>query len=237
MKATLRRVYHTLTGKYKHIDRHLHWSKATPVWYGNQYGGFYVLPELMPQGSAVYSFGVGEDISFDRAVIEQHGCEVHAFDPTPRSLDWSARQSLPAGFTHHPYGIGKESGTVTFRLPVNEAHVSGSMIAHGSVTDERAVDVEMRAFRDILTHLGHTHLALLKLDIEGSEYDVLPGILATPGVAINQIAVEIHERFFDDGKARTVRLLEQLDHHDYALIGISDSHEELTFARKLLLNH
>jgi len=34
--------------------------------------------------AVVYSLGIGEDISFDLALIEKYGARVHAFDPTPK---------------------------------------------------------------------------------------------------------------------------------------------------------
>jgi glycosyltransferase involved in cell wall biosynthesis len=43
-------------------------------WYGNNYGGFFICPEFLNSNSIVYSFGIGEDISFDQAVIYSHNC-------------------------------------------------------------------------------------------------------------------------------------------------------------------
>jgi len=39
--------------------------KGPKTWYGSPYGGFYVDPTLLDENSVVYSFGIGEDISFD----------------------------------------------------------------------------------------------------------------------------------------------------------------------------
>jgi hypothetical protein len=43
----------------------------------------------------IYSCGVGEDISFDMAVMNDYDCEIFAFDPTPKSMDWIKMQSIP----------------------------------------------------------------------------------------------------------------------------------------------
>ena len=32
----------------------------------------------------VYSVGLGQDISWDKALIEKYRCEVYGFDPTPK---------------------------------------------------------------------------------------------------------------------------------------------------------
>ena len=45
-----------------------------------------VLPDELGSDSIVYSFGVGEDVTFDLALIDRYGMTVHAFDPTPKSI-------------------------------------------------------------------------------------------------------------------------------------------------------
>jgi hypothetical protein len=61
-------------------------------WYGSNYGGFFVHPLGLNEESLVYSFGVGEDISFDKEIILRHRCCVFAFDPTPRCINWIKSQ-------------------------------------------------------------------------------------------------------------------------------------------------
>ena len=42
---------------------------------------------LLRKSSICYCAGVGEDITFDISLIESVGCEVFAFDPTPRAAE------------------------------------------------------------------------------------------------------------------------------------------------------
>src|ERR1043166_677122 len=65
---------------------------------GTEYGGWPVVAGTVSPASIVYSFGVGEDISFDVALIESTGCQIWAFDPTPKSQNWVSKQSLPRQF-------------------------------------------------------------------------------------------------------------------------------------------
>lgn len=58
------------------------------VFLGTRYGGFHLPTNCaLRDDSIVYNFGVGEDISFDVALVENFGCKVHLFDPTPRAID------------------------------------------------------------------------------------------------------------------------------------------------------
>ena len=38
----------------------------------------------MSKDAVVYSVGLGQDISWDKALIEKYRCEVYGFDPTPK---------------------------------------------------------------------------------------------------------------------------------------------------------
>src|SRR5687767_1663320 len=68
-------------------------------------GDWAMSPRGLGTESVVYSFGVGDNVAWDLGVIRQFGCTVHAFDPTPASIAWVARQSLPGQFVFHDYGI------------------------------------------------------------------------------------------------------------------------------------
>lgn len=52
--------------------------------FGSDYGGWDVVTTSIDNHSIVYSFGVGEDASFDTALIEKFNLTIHAFDPTPK---------------------------------------------------------------------------------------------------------------------------------------------------------
>lgn len=199
-------------------------------WYGNTYGGFNANPDSLGEDSIVYSFGIGEDISFDKSIIENHKCHVFAFDPTPKSISWVKNQSLPPNFRFFNYGIDSKTGFVNFNLPKNKNHVSGSIINHRNVDENDVVSVPVKCLTEIATDLGHDRIDLLKMDIEGSEYEVIESILSSP-IQINQVLLELHERFFVDGKAKTAKLLKTLKDSGYALFAVSDSMEELSFIK------
>ncbi len=54
---------------------------------GNSYGGFEVAAgKLDKEGVIVYSFGIGEDLSFSDDIIKRFDARVYAYDPTPKSI-------------------------------------------------------------------------------------------------------------------------------------------------------
>ncbi|HXH99843.1 MAG TPA: FkbM family methyltransferase [Sphingobacteriaceae bacterium] len=199
-------------------------------WYGNDYGGFFVYPDILNEHSIVYSFGIGEDISFDKDIIAKHGCAVFGFDPTPKSIAWIENNSIPSQFSFFPYGIDDVTGIKTFFLPKNKNHVSGSVVEVDTISKLDAIDVCMKSFADIIKDLGHNEIDVLKMDIEGSEYKILPTILNS-NVVVKQILIEFHHRMIKNGAKLTYDSIELLDRHGYKLFAFSKSKEELSFIK------
>ncbi|HET6568292.1 MAG TPA: FkbM family methyltransferase, partial [Rhodothermales bacterium] len=178
--------------------------------------------------SIVYSFGVGTDISFDLSLIRQYGLTVHAFDPTSRSLAWIHGQKLPAGFLFHPVGLAGFDGVARFRPPDNPAFVSYSLTESNAA--EQVVEAPVKRLSTLMRELGHDHIDLLKMDIEGAEYDALRDLLHQEA-QVDQILVEFHHRFPSIGVEATKEALAMLNRHGYRIISISPTGEEYTFRK------
>jgi FkbM family methyltransferase len=187
-----------------------------------------VCPAGLGSDSVFYSFGVGEDISFELALIERFGLRVEAFDPTPRSLAWIKSQTLPLQFTLHEVGLAAWDGMAPFSPPLDPTHVSYSMVRGASAGP--AVSAPVRRLATIARMLGHTRIDLLKMDIEGAEYGVLPDCLAS-GLLIDQILVEFHHRWDFIGIAETKRVIALLRDRGYRIGNVSPSGCEYTFLR------
>ncbi|MEQ9461359.1 MAG: FkbM family methyltransferase [Phycisphaeraceae bacterium] len=181
---------------------------------GSVYGGWSVPIGLLDAGSVVYCVGCGEDITFDLALIERLGCEVWAFDPTPRAIAHVERHGGDQRYHFTPVGIWSEDTRVTFYLPDNEEHVSGSIV--GLNGRGRSIEVEVRRLETVMREHGHDRIDLLKIDVEGAEYDVLHGMLDSP-VRPRVLAVE-----FDQPTPwrRTSQLIRRLRGEGYELVEV-----------------
>ena len=200
-------------------------------WYGSSYGGFYVAPALVPAGAVVYSIGIGKDITFDRAMLRHHRCHIHAFDPTPKAIHYLEDKVPASDFAFYAYGItAGRSGSQTFYLPRDVNATSGSLVATDEMDPGRAIEVEMRTFGDITQALGHRHVDVLKMDIEGAEYEVIPEILASE-VTIGQLLLEFHDRMFDTEVFRSRETVRHLRAAGYEVFAASATYEEVSFVR------
>lgn len=198
--------------------------------HGSWYGGWTLCPTGLSSGSIVYSLGVGEDISFDRSVLEAYGARVYAFDPTPRSRRWLDEQRLPAGFHFVPCAVSNRDGAAPFHPPADPRHVSHSLHRRAA-PDAPSLVVPTRRLVTIMEELGHDRIDLLKMDVEGAEHDVIDDMLAC-GLEVGQLLVEFHHRFAGGSLRRTVRTLDALNRHGYVIVAVSPRGEEVTLLRR-----
>ena len=193
---------------------------------GNHRAGWRMCPNGLFPSSVVYSFGVGEDISFDLELIGRFGVCVHAFDPTPRAIAWVAQQRLPGKFVFHCCGIADFDGRARFLPPENPAHVSHTLVQRE--TPWPAIELPVRRLRSIMKNLGHQQIGLLKMDVEGAEYAVLIDLLAAR-IFPKQLLVEFHHRWPEIGIAKTKRAISDLNAAGYRIFDVSPSGEEYGF--------
>jgi FkbM family methyltransferase len=187
---------------------------------------FAVQPEKLREGSIIYSFGIGTDISFDLELIRKFGAQVHAFDPTPRSLAWLKTQRIPKGFHVYEYGVAACDGMLRFAPPKSASHVSHTIVQRSG--SEHSISAPVHRIATILKNLGHDSIDLLKMDIEGAEYGVLHDMLEN-SVRVRQLCVEFHHRWREIGASKTRDAISALRAHGYRIFHISDSGEEYSF--------
>jgi FkbM family methyltransferase len=191
---------------------------------GTDYGAWAVPNSHIHSESVVYCFGVGEDISFDLGLIEATNCTVHAFDPTPFAGAWLKRQALPQAFRFHDVGLAGHNGYATFHAPLDDQNYRSVPAGRGSI------ECPVRRLASIMDDLHHTHIDLLKMDIEGFEYDALSEFLSA-GVRPKVLNVEFHHKAYGIDARRTREAVAAIRHAGYRIYWVSDLGREYGFVR------
>jgi FkbM family methyltransferase len=155
---------------------------------GSDYGGWGLSTKNLNKDIIVYSFGVGTDISFDLKLIEMFNCKVYAFDPTPRCLNWVEKQTLPHNFIFNPIGLSNIDGISYFNEPPRIDWVSYS---ETTTPTDLSVKCSVNKLSTIMRSNNHHNIDILKMDIEGSEYNVLENMYEEK-IFPEQILVEFH---------------------------------------------
>jgi FkbM family methyltransferase len=194
---------------------------------GDPGGRWSVVPGALGAGT-VYAFGVGTDISFERDLIARYDVTVHAFDPTPIALEWAASRPLPERFVLHPYGVADFDGHATFTGPRKRKFASFSLVRSEGVGPAVQAPVHRLSTLAAMLHLPQPDV--VKMDIEGAEYAVLPDMLSS-GFSPSQILVEFHHRWREVGARRTREALALLARHGYRIAEVSDNGMEYVFVK------
>ena len=188
-------------------------------------------PDPITERSVVYSFGVGRDVCWDTEMIRRFGVTVHAFDPSPGSVEWVATTQLPAKMEFHPVGISDHDGTLKLYPPPTSRTVHYSSINRARAAERDAVEVPVKRLATIAGELGHDHVDVLKLDIDGSEYEVLPDVLDC-GLPVGQIIMEFHHNFRTVSLDDTRQAIELLRGHGFGIFDISRRGLEFSFLKR-----
>jgi FkbM family methyltransferase len=196
------------------------------VYLGNLGASWPICREALPDKPLVYSFGVGEDISFDLELIRLFDATIHAFDPTPGAIAWINGQQLPENFHFHACGLADHDGVSRFRAPINPAHVSHSMVAvKGAVP---SCELPVKRMQTIISELRHPRVDLVKVDIEGAEYVVIDDFIAS-GIFVKQLLVEFHHRWKEISVSKTKLAIRKLNAAGYRIFATSPTGEEYGF--------
>ena len=123
----------------------------------------------MRKGCIIYSFGSNGDDQFESDILKKTSCEVFTFDPTMSS----EQEKMLSPSVHKNF------------LGIGLAEYDGVMKIGG-------IEREVRNLRTIMEDLKHERIDILKVDIEGAEYDVFEELFSSGFPDVDQILVEVH---------------------------------------------
>ena len=208
------------------------WLRPEVKYPQRRYGEWTICPELLAQSAVVYSMGIGDNIDFELAVMGEWGAEVHAFDPTPPAA-WVSKLGLPDRFHFHGWAAAAQDGELMLYPRIKRDGTTSddmyTLVAGESGRDD-GIKVPARSIPSIMATLGHDSVDVIKLDIEGAEYEVLDGLLSE-GIRPRHLLVEFHHRFPGFGKSMTADIVRRLQLNGYRILFVSATGREVSFIR------
>lgn len=200
---------------------------------GTSYGGWVIPSTLLNASSICYTVGCGQDVSFDTGLIERYGCDVYAFDPTPRGIQHVTLEIPPNPKYHFtPVGLWDSEDVLKFYAPINPAHDSYSAV--NLQHTQTYVTAPVKRLSQIMRENNHTHLDLLKIDIEGAEYRVVDSIIQDQ-LDIRIFCVEYDEDYNPQDSSYRERIrasLEALEIYGFRLVS-AQGRGNYTFTRNV----
>jgi FkbM family methyltransferase len=205
--------------------------------------GHHILGACLPRGAVVLDAGAHRG-EFSRRIRSQFGCRCYGLEPNPALFsalldsDYESKACC---------ALSGRDGTALFRLSENPeaGHLSGGNLS----ADPNLLSVETVSLETAMRRFGLDRIELLKLDIEGAEFQVLTESPSHVLQSIGQIAVEFHDFLPEWQGAGNVagvrRRLKSLGflccqfsfrtHGD--VLFVNTARHELSFLRRFYLRH
>ena len=166
--------------------------------------------------SHILCAGAGNDISFEKALIASYGCKAVLLDPSPTGIATVQRENLPdESLKFLPTGLAGTDGVIAFEEPRDPRE--GSFVGNLK-SNSAAHKFRCETPSTVMRQLGWSHIDLLKIDLEGFEYQVIQHILQK-GLNVKQICVEFHHGSpFPHRREDTIRAILALRKGGYDLV-------------------
>lgn len=119
-----------------------------------------------------------------------YGATVYAFEPQPLAFEKLRERFVDNPKVHAlPYGLGSEDALV----PMELAGMASTLRTDGKKRF-KTVDIQIRDIAAVVDELGIEQIDLIKINIEGGEFDLLPRILES-GLAdrTRYFLIQFHE--------------------------------------------
>jgi FkbM family methyltransferase len=196
---------------------------------GSSYGAWRIPGGLIGRSWTCYCVGAGGDVSFDLELIHRYDATVRAIDAVAEYVESAIEQAEgEPRFSAHQAAIATSDGPI--RMQITHDPQSRSVSSAGLYESQNFIELPGRTLPSLMAELGDERIDLLKLDIEGGEYELLPTLdLRALGVKI--FAIQLHH-VGSVGDARA--LIAQLRRDDYQPVACRSA-VKMVFAQKHLL--
>jgi FkbM family methyltransferase len=144
----------------------------------------------------------------------RYGAVIHVFEPNPHLIEVLRKTfATDPGVTVHPFGLAGANGTLRMSLAGMGSSVYSDSPTNRTAPEHR--DVSLRDVTEIFDELSLTEVALLKVNIEGGEYDFLERLIAS-GLhkRCHYIRVQFHDWFPNARRLRKQIVTELARTHD-----------------------
>ncbi len=164
---------------------------GTPVLeLGSDYGGWFIPEGSIAAGDVCYCIGTGADITFDLELIRRYGAVVRAVDPVAAygAASLEAAAGEPRFSFRHAAVTTRDA---PIRMQVHHEPGSQSLSAAGLYDSDEWVEVDGRTIPTLMREFGDDRVDLMKIDVEGIEYDLVP-TLDLAALSVRVLAIQLH---------------------------------------------
>lgn len=176
--------------RHKDIFRALSYSGTLVKFFDAQKSAVLSSSTHLHRDSTVFDVG-GETGGWAMEVYAKYEPNLYIFEPNPVSLKILENAFAGKKAKIFPYGLG--SANVTAKLS-NSGMGSSMFDASPGYSYSKKFDVEIRDITDVVKELRLDAIDMIKINIEGGEYDLVPHMIKTGLVDIcKTIRIQFHD--------------------------------------------
>ena len=141
-------------------------------------GNYLLNKEFIKENSIIYTFGVGESISFEEILSDRFKSKVFCYDPTSLAVNYMKKKKYNKNLIYFKnYGIWNEDAKVKFfHQSKNDINNTGGSITN--LFENQSYDLlQCYKLKTLMHQNKHLKIDVLKLDIEGPVFDILENII------------------------------------------------------------
>ena len=196
------------------VRRKLHWAYRRFIireksllelerWYKDKGDELLRLDYPLSSQSVVLDIG-GYRGDFAAVALERFGCRVYLFEPVTEYYQYcKARFSKNDRVSCLDFGLSSQNGM----LEISLLEDASSFVVKGDAATDR---VKIRSITEVIGELGIEKIDLVKINIEGGEYDVLPALIESGYIEkVRFLQVQFHT-FVPDAKRKRDAIREKL---------------------------
>ena len=197
------------------------------------YSNSFILLERFDEDSVIIDVGCAEDADFSQTIINEYKLRCFAVDPTRKHLKALRKLEEKYGelFQYNQLAVGSRNEVIKFHE--SKVNQSGSLLnSHINVQKDNVeeYEVECVTLSGLFDRLGvSSGVSLLKLDIEGAEYELIESVEGEVLLKVDQIFIEFHHHAIPEydiaDTKRMVDKIEKLGFHSFTF----DNHNYLFY--------
>jgi FkbM family methyltransferase len=171
-------------------------SKRVKEWYNDPKNRFYKTDFELSEDAIVFDLG-GFEGQWASDIYARFNCTVYVFEPVIKyANEISERFKANPKIKVFPFGLFDETKTETIAIQGEGSSTLNKRDGSDSV------DIKLVRFIDFAKEQGISKIDLMKINIEGAEYNLLEDILESGFVSnIDNLIIQFHD-FFPDAKQR-----------------------------------
>ena len=147
------------------------------------------------ENSIVFDIG-GFKGEFARDIYCKYNSAIYVFEPVPEFYGWIVEKFVNNSKVKvFNFGLGSRNHKTQITLNDN----SSSLYTKG----DNSINIEIKSFNDFINDYHISKINLAKINIEGSEYDLLESIIEAGNISkIQNIQVQFHDFIIDNAQER-----------------------------------